>query len=474
MTLAPSGLGSFTTFRDPAGVLTLTEEHAIRFVRPEYVSEALKFLGSPLYVTWQERGDLVTTEVTDDLPSDSGLCLRHPRFFFPTYPWEWSPAQWLASAELTLDLCSEGLAGGYVLKDATPLNILFDGPRPVFVDVLSFDRSDPGSPVWLAYGQFVRTFLLPLVAHHWLGWPLSATLLKRDGYEPEDIYAALPRLRRYHPRLLWPVTLPALLEKRASKSSADAAGNEVGKATAIQRKPQVALQVLRHSLATLKRQIRYVTPALSDSQWSQYQSTLGHYSSAEVEEKRRFVQHVLDISRPATVLDIGANTGTYSFLAAETGARVVSLDTDPAAIERLWRAASERKLNVLPLVANIARPTPSVGWDNSESLSLLDRATGKFDLVMMLAVIHHLILTEQIPLDRIASLCFRLARRWLLVEWVPPSDPMYRKLVRGREDLYGALNENDFGQAFHVYFETVEQCRLSNGRTLFLLRRRDP
>ena len=471
MTLAPNGLGSFETFRDPAGVLIISDEHAVRYVRPEYASEVLQFLYSPLYSTWQKRGDIVATEIVASSLPNSEACLKHPRLFFATYPWEWSPAQWLAAAELTLTLCNEALAKGYVLKDATPLNILFDGPRPVFVDVVSFVRSNPSSPVWLAYGQFIRTFLLPLVAHHWLGWPLGATLLKRDGYKPEDIYLALPKLRRYHPRLLWPVTLPTLLEKRASGSSRHAAEDLVGKAEAINCKPEVALQVLRRSLATLRRQIRYVAPPLSDSQWSSYQATLGHYTSVDVEEKQRFVQNVLDLYRPTNVLDVGANTGTYSLLAASTGARVVSLDTDPAAIERLWRAASERAQNVLPLVANIARPTPSVGWENCESLSLLDRATGRFDMVMMLAVIHHLLLTEQVPLDRIASLCFRLTRRWILVEWVPPSDPMFRKLLCGREDLYGALDENDFGQAFHPYFKTLEHCHLSNGRKLFLMKR---
>ena len=96
--------------------------------------------------------------------ADQPLLLKHPRVFFPSYPWEWTPGQWVAAGELTLELCSQLLHEGWILKDATPLNILFEGSRPVFVDLLSIERRDPGSPLWLAYGQFARTFLLPLAA----------------------------------------------------------------------------------------------------------------------------------------------------------------------------------------------------------------------------------------------------------------------------------------------------------------------
>ena len=148
------------------------------------------------------------------------------------------------------------------------------------------------------------------------------------------------------------------------------------------------------------------------------------------------------------MLDIGANTGSYSRIAAETGAKVVALDSDAAALEALWEMATRESLAVTALVANIARPTPAAGWRNREQLSLLDRLTRKFDLVLMLAVIHHLILREQLPLKHIAELSASLTRRWLLVEWVPPSDPMYQEWLRGRDGLYGHLTEDDLKRAY--------------------------
>ena len=122
--------------------------------------------------------------------------LLHPKVPVPTYPWEWTPSQWLAAAQLTLSLCAEALAEGWVLKDATPLNILFVGSRPVLVDVLSFEPWDPApkdhpSHIWLAYGQYIRTFLLPLLMNRLLSWPLEMSMFKRDGYEPVELYKAL-------------------------------------------------------------------------------------------------------------------------------------------------------------------------------------------------------------------------------------------------------------------------------------------
>jgi len=171
------------------------------------------------------------------------------------------------------------------------------------------------------------------------------------------------------------------------------------------------------------------------------------------------------------VLDIGANTGTYSLIAADAGATVVALDNDTAALEVLFAAAAQQKKSVTAMVANIARPTPAAGWRNLEQLSLLERLTGKFDLVLMLAVIHHLILREQAPLGHIAELAAELTKRWLLVEWVPPSDPMYQEWLRGRDELYGQLTEDDLVGALRPFFNQTDRKELANGRVLLLFER---
>jgi SAM-dependent methyltransferase len=456
------------TFRDPAGQLRLTANSALRHIRPAAAEETIAFLASPLRTALEQSGDLIpswiATPAAHSCISPDELWLEHPRIDPISYPWEWTAAQWLAAAELTLRIASQAIAAGWTLKDATPLNILFSGTRPILVDVLSFERRDPHSSVWLAYGQFVRTFLLPLVAARYLRWPLQATLFARDGYEPDDLYRALPIWRRFHPDLVDVVTLATLFERPGRKQGQS-------KKPPSTTDPDLAVHILQKRIARLGRQIRRAVGPRIRSQWSEYARSANHYLPGDTEIKQEFVKNVLQRCGPAHVLDIGANTGIYSRMAVAAGAEVVSLDMDAAAIEILWQTAARRNQPITALVANIARPTPAAGWRNREHLSLLDRLTGHFDLVLMLAVIHHLILREQLPLMHIAELCASLTNRWLLLEWVPPSDPMFQEWLRGRDDLYGHLTEEDLKQAFAPFFRVADCTELNNRRMLLLFER---
>jgi SAM-dependent methyltransferase len=447
------------TFRDPAGSLSFENDLVVRRVGASARVAVLDLLESAFCRSLQERGDLIGAEVDD---SGEALSLRHPRIPVPTYPWEWTPSQWLAAGELTLSLCDEALADGWILKDATPLNILFAGTRPIFVDILSFERRDPHSSIWLAYGQYVRTFLLPLLMNRMLSWPLSLSLFKRDGYEPADCYAALSWRRRLSRGAFWPITLPALLDRR-KPSEAPAKKRPLRIAD-----PEVTASVLKRTVNDLRRRTRAAMTESASSDWSEYQGTLTHYTPDESREKLDWVRRKLEAAHPARVLDIGANTGEFSALAAELGADVVALERDMASADRIFRMARERKLAIQTIHADLARPTPAVGWENAESVALLPRLEGQFDLMMMLAVIHHLLLMEQIPLPAILELCHRLTRRHLIVEWVPVEDPMYQSLMRGRDSLYGSLSEADLLAASTGRFNMIDRRALDNGRVLFL------
>jgi SAM-dependent methyltransferase len=450
------------TFRDPAGSLRIHGDDVLRTVHPRYAAESLRFLQSDLARRWTGEGCLVASEVlsADD---DQPLLLQHPRIFFPSYPWEWTPSQWVAAAELTLELCRQLLHEGWILKDATPLNILFEGSRPVFVDVLSIERRDPRSPLWLAYGQFARTFLLPLAASKYLGWPLAATLHRRDGYEPTDLYPYLSGVERWSAPLRSLITLPFLFENRHRGAAAP---------SRLQQAPEIAAAVLERNIRGFGKTLRALKPKERDSRWSAYQAAADHYSEEDRRRKQEFVDRAMQSLRPESVLDIGANTGTYSRIAASAGARVVAWDTDVASSDRNWREAREGGLPILPLVADVARPSPAVGWCNTESLTLLERARQRFDCVMMLGVLHHLLLADQIPMAGVAVLLASLTRRWSVVEWVPKTDVRYIDLCRGRDELYAHLDEDLFVHEFTRHFNIVTREELSNGRVLFLFEKR--
>jgi SAM-dependent methyltransferase len=329
----------------------------------------------------------------------------------------------------------------------------------VLVDVLSFEPWD-GSSLWLAYGQYIRTFLLPLLMNRLLHWPLAVSLFKRDGYEPAELYQALTWRQRLSRAAFWPVTLPAWFEKRNP--------NAPPPKPRPAKDPELALHLLKRSLAKLRKATRRAMPEEQTTDWSKYTATRSHYTKDQRDQKAEWVANVFDDLRPARVLDIGANTGEFSALAADRGARVVALERDAAAAERLFRMSRKKRLNIQTIHADLSRPSPAVGWENRESTTLIQRLEGQSDLVLMLAVIHHLLLMEQIPLRAVLEQAHRLTFRYLIVEWVPVSDPMFQSLMRGRDSLYGSLSEADLLTACKNLFHTLRRQELDNGRILFL------
>jgi SAM-dependent methyltransferase len=230
--------------------------------------------------------------------------------------------------------------------------------------------------------------------------------------------------------------------------------------------------VLKRNLRKLRTELERLKPGGRDSRWSAYPESADHYTDEDHKQKQAFVHEALLRALPKHVLDLGANTGVYSRIAAGAGASVVAWDTDLGASERNWKTAAAEGLLIQPLIADPARPTPATGWRNREWLSLLDRSRGRFDCVMMLGLIHHLLVTDQIPLQEVAALLRDLTTGWAIVEWIPASDPRFAELVRGRDELYGHLNEEMFVAAVEQFFSVAGQQRLRNGRVLFLLKGR--
>ena len=447
------------TFRDPEGRLYLHGDRVLREIYPQHSETVLSWLRSPLAQRWmQQRRMAPTTVLSGEAAQPTSL--EHERIFFPSYPWEWGPSQWIEAAELTLDLCEEALGEGLILKDATPLNILFCGSRAIFVDVLSFERRELKSPLWIAYAQFARTFLLPLCAYAYCGWPLSAIQQRRDGYEPSDLAPYLPLLRRWRRPLLSLVTLPLLLQKKTRISTVRPHLSE-----------EAAAHAVRRLLRTTRKLLRSLPPATRDSRWSRYTQTAGHYKPQDNKAKQLFARNTLELIRPARVLDVGANTGVFSRIAAECGADVVAWDTDVQATDLNWQTARCAGLSILPLVADFARPAPPVGWRNQESAGLLDRARGQFDCVLMLGILHHLLVADQIPLLEILEQLWEISTRWAILEWIPQQDSQFDALCRGRQMLYSHLSEDYFVQKLAKRFAVRGREQLPNGRSLWLVER---
>ena len=472
------------SFRDPSGRLFLFRDRALRVVNSQGAAALLDFLATDTgeYLTASRR--LVTTNVLDEetdslsflIPEietqlHSGgdqTLLEHERVPVQSFPYEW-PAEMLhAAGALTLDLADAALTENYLLKDATPYNVLFVDWRPVFVDVLSFERRDPRDPTWLPFNQFVQTFLLPLLVNKHYGLRLDQLLtLNRDGIEPSQVARLSGRLQKLSPLFLSLVSIPHWLNKQ--QPLPDDAVYEPKKTG----DPLRARFILQQQLKRLRRQLAKVAPdADATSDWSEYMTPNKYFSLEYLKAKESFVVQTLTEIKPRRVLDVGCNTGYFSALVARSGANVVAIDQDPEVVGALWRRAASENLTILPLVVNLARPTPAIGWRNEECPSFLDRTRGVFDTVLMLAVLHHMLVVEQIPLEAILELVAQLTSEYLLIEFVTPEDPMFRRLVRGRAELFAHVNRELFESTARSWFEIVRVEDLLATRSIYLMRKR--
>ncbi len=261
-----------------------------------------------------------------------------------------------AAAGLTLDLAEALPNDALGLKDATPYNVLFRGPDPVFIDVLRFERRDPHDPTWLPYAQFVRTFLLPLLANRAYGLGLDQILkTRRDGLEPEEVYRWTGPMQRFKSPYFGLVSMPTWLGAKRKNDTTIYKKNVV-------EDTEKARFILGTVLKGLRRTLRKLEPAAgAQSVWSDYMTSNNNYSADQFDAKQQFVKETLEQNRPGAVLDVGCNTGHFSAMSAQCGARVVALDYDPVVVGQVCRAARKQKLNILPLVVNLTRPSPGIG-----------------------------------------------------------------------------------------------------------------
>jgi len=427
-----------TSFRDPGGFVRVAKDRVIRTVRPAGRSNLEAYLKSAAAARFVESGGLISSQT---IPNNAGssdaadVVVEHPRIPFPSYAHEWPAAMLHAAGALTIDLSTALLEEGRGLKDATPSNVLFRGARPVFIDVLSIEEREPLDPIWLPAAQFARTFLIPLLLEKRTGAPAHENfVLQRDGVTPQSAVGRLPFPRRWFPPDLGLVTLPA----RAA--AIESAGIYQPRRT---RDAGEARFVLERYFRGLRNKLDGLAPAAGES---------GQERSAP-----RFE------IRPERVLDIG---GTCSLAFASSGASVVAIDRDAAAMGDLWRRAAATSADVLSLVVDFARATPAMGWRGEQS-SFMERAAEYFDCVVLMEGMHRLMVTDQIPPDQVFEAFADLTTGWLIVEYVARDDARFRRVARGRDALYEWFTREAFEESARRRFDIV-----NSDNAVYLLRRR--
>jgi hypothetical protein len=404
------------------------------------------------------RSDLV--EVGDSAPVAGAWAgfLRHEEIPLITYPWEWTFGMLKDAALLQLELLLAAIDEGFIIKDATPYNVQWIGARPIFIDVTSFERLAPGEP-WPAYRQFCQLFLYPLMLQAYRGIGFHAWLRGAvDGIAPADAR----NLFGWRDVLRPGVWLHVWLLARATRAAATMSSKY---ARAQLRVAGFDRQMLRANVRGLRRVVERLGDARDDSEWARYVSD-NSYGDAARAVKTRLVRSAAQRSR-GVIWDLGCNTGEYSRIAAQHASLVVAVDGDHVCVDRLYRELRDDTVrNILPLVCNLADMPAGLGWRGRERGALWERGTP--DLVLALALVHHLVLGANIPLDQVVE-WFAALGGDLAIEFVHVEDPMAQRLLARRTtprpDYRPDFLERCLGRAYR----RVERHDLPGGtRTLYL------
>lgn len=384
--------------------------------------------------------------------------MRPQQVEFVSYPYEWCFSQLKDAALATLRIQQLALEHGMSLRDASAYNIQFVDGRPLLIDTLSFEIRRRDTP-WVAYRQFCQHFLAPLALMRYRDVRLGQlSRVHLDGVPLDLAHELLPRRTYLRPSLALHIHAHARAQSRGARRRRS------------DRRGGLSERGLRGLIETLRSGVERLV--LKDrSAWVTYYTDKESYSDEAAKDKARIVGELIQLADARRTWDLGTNTGEFARMAAAAGSRVIAFDSDHASIESAYRgitAAGER--NVLPLVVDLTNPSPRIGWENRERSSLADRAGA--DLVMALALVHHLAIANNVPLERLAAFLAGLAPQ-LIIEFVPKSDPMLAEMLRYRDDIFSDYDEQGFEAAFTQPFEIARREKITGSdRVLYLMRRK--
>jgi len=450
------------SYRDRNGAIFYRDGRILRAISAGALANWERLRAAPFYRRLTEQGRIVATERVEGVdvgePNEHwAAMLSHARIPFISYPYEWSFGMLRDAALLHLDLMEAALATEMILKDSSPYNIQWNGTEPVFIDIPSFEALAAGEP-WVGYRQFCELFLYPLMLQAYKGVDFRPLLRgSLDGIPAGTLRAILSSRDLLRPGVLLHVVAQNALQRRYSaaggvKSSLAAAGFDK--------------RLIVRNVAGLKRIIGRLSPAGAKTVWADYANTHS-YDTAEFDAKEAFVRRAAAHRHWKLVWDLGCNAGTFSRIAAEHADYVVAMDGDRMAIDNLYGSQKGRPdaRKILPLVVNLADPSPSQGWRGLERRSLPDR--GRPELTLCLALVHHIVIGANIPMRDFIGWLAGLGTS-LVIEFVGRDDEMVQQLLANKEDQYRDYDADAFASLLAEHFEIAEKQPLKGGkRTIY-------
>lgn len=447
------------SYRDPSGFVFIKDGNYYRQINKSYADHYQLLIDSGLYQELVTNKKLLAHEEVNDVvaePENWYKTLLPLQLHHISYPYEWCFGQLKDAAMLTLSVMKSAVAKGMVIKDATPFNIQFVKGVPLFIDTLSFEKYDESAP-WVAYRQFCNMFLFPLYLEYYLTSDIQKIISAYPDGIPVDITAKLLPLKSGLSLGVWlHVYLQNTITQNSSRKS--------------QQNERFSKRKLLNLIDHLEGTIGKMNYRTGRSEWSDYydSSILG---KSYLDEKEKVFRTLIGKISFKTALDLGANDGYFSKILAAEGADVVAIDSDSRSVGKLYEEIKiNNKTNILPLVVDVANPTPAIGFRNRERASFHERMTA--DLVTALALVHHLAITKNVSLPAMAEY-FNDIARLLIIEWIPPEDEKVRLMLTSGRNVFTDYTEEKFLKYFGRHFRVLASQRLqTSGRTIYLMEKR--
>lgn len=441
------------SFRDPSGFVFQWNNHYYRQVNKIYADDYEMLMTSGLYQHLVNKKLLVSHSETDEIvaaPEQWYKTLKPFQLPMISYPYEWCFDQLKDAALLTINILKASLDHGMIIKDATPYNIQFVDNHPLFIDTLSFERYD-ASKAWVAYRQFCSMFLFPLYLEHYLRTDIQKTLIVYPEGIPVDITSKLLPLKSRTSVGVW---LHVYLQNTISRNAGARKDEE-------KFNKKKLLNLVNH----LETTIQHLRSRNLSTWKNYYDETI--LSKNYLHEKEKIIAKMIEGMSLTSVLDLGANDGHFSKIIAEKGIQVIAVDSDSRSICSLYES---KVSNILPLVMDVANPSPSTGFGNAERPGFFNRI--RTDAVLALALIHHLVIGRNIGLPVLADWLSTLSKT-LIIEFVPRDDEKVKQMLASRKDVFGDYTREAFEHVFDRYF-SIKHSELvpGTGRTIYLMEKR--
>tara|TARA_B100000029_G_C17535930_1_gene944880 strand:- start:244 stop:1629 length:1386 start_codon:yes stop_codon:yes gene_type:complete len=446
-----------SSFRDKSGFLFYHENEIYRLINSSYKEQYEKLMNSKLYEKLVEKNLIIPHSEIEDLDVDHDYykIIKPKKIPFISYPYEWSFSQLRDAALLTLRIQKGAMKYGMTLKDGSAFNIQFLNGRPILIDTLSFEIYEDGQ-IWKPYKQFCQHFLAPLALMS--KKDIRLNLLSKtfiDGI-PIDLAAKLlPKTTFGNFGLMAHIHAHAKSQKHYEDKDAKIKQKTLSKRS------------FEGLIENLKSSIEKMAWNEDDTEWGDYYSDT-NYSEKSFEEKKQFISLAIDQIKPKLVWDLGANTGVFTRIASNNGIATVSFDIDPLAVEKNYLTSLENsEQNILPLILDLTNPSSSIGWSNNERMSIIQR--GPADMVFALALVHHLAISNNVPLNKLAEFFSKISK-FLIIEFVPKSDSQVKRLLLTRDDIFDDYNENNFKLEFSKFFKIINSKKITDSeRTIYIM-----